>query len=125
MKNPRILALALMIALPVAATAGPLDLSGEDWMTYGNTNSYSLPIGAIDYDIANGGGTGPGNPFYIKSGPGQIKDQVVIYTGSSGTGVTTNTIRFDNAYQTPTGKTGAYASIASACLLYTSDAADE
>ena len=114
MKNPRILALALMIALPVAATAGPLDLSGEDFITYGNANSYSLPIGAIDYDIANGGGTGPGNPFYIKSTPGAIKDQVVIYTGASGTGVTTNTVGFDDAYQTPSGKPGAYASIAGA-----------
>lgn len=121
MKNSRILALAIMVALPVAVTAGPLDLTGEDWITYGNANSYSLPIGAIDYDAVNGGGTGPGNPFYIPSGPGQIQDQVVIYTGASGTGVTTNTILFDDAYQTPTGDPGAYASVAGAVNLTAPD----
>lgn len=122
MKNSRILALAIMIALPVAATAGPLDLSAEDFVTYGNANSYSLPIGAIVYDAVNGGGTGPGNPFYIPSGPGQIQDQVVIYTGASGTGVTTNTVLFDNAYQTPSGNPGAYASIAGPVNVVAPDA---
>jgi len=115
MKNSRSLALAIMIALPVAATAVPLDLVGTmGYVTYGNTNSYSLPLSAIDYATANGGGTGPGNPYYVKSGPGQIQDLVVIYTGASGTGVTTNVAGFDNAYLTPSGSPAPYASIAGA-----------
>ena len=72
-----------------------------------------MPILANIYDINFGGGVGPGNPFYIASTPGAIKDLVVIYTGSSGTGVTTNAAGFDNAYGTPSGQ-GDYASIAGA-----------
>jgi hypothetical protein len=39
----------------------------------------------------------------IPSGPGQIKDGVVIYTGSSGKGVTTNPLGMDGAFAAPTG----------------------
>lgn len=87
------------------------DLSGGPYMTYGNLNSYLLPAMAGIYDNANGGGTGPGNPYYIDSTPGAIKDLVVIYTGASGTGVTTNAAGFDNAYQTPNGSHPTFASI--------------
>lgn len=110
MSSPRTLALAMLVAAPWVVTAAPLDLSTEGYVTYGNTNVYSLPLSARDYDAANGGGTGPGNPYYVESTPGAIKDLVVIYTGSSGDGVTTNTAGFDDAYQTPNG-TIPYASI--------------
>lgn len=104
-----------MIALAIAgsfsgAASAAIDLTGLGYFTYGNTNSYSLPVLAVQYDAINGGGAGPGNPFYIPSGPGQIQDQIVIYTGASGTGVTTNVAGFDDAYGAPNGQVG-YASI--------------
>lgn len=75
------------------------------YVTYGDGNSYSLPSAAILWDYYNGGGTGPGNPFYVNSSAGQIQDLVVIATGASGTGVNTNFPGMDNAYPTP-NKTG-------------------
>lgn len=110
--NFKKLAVALGVASALfggSAQAGLLDLSGQGYYTYGNTNSYSLPILAYQYDIANGGGTGPGNPYYIDSTPGAIKDLVVIYTGSSGTGVTTNVSGFEDAFQTPSGSAPIFA----------------
>lgn len=92
------------------ASAAVLDLTGQGYYTYGNTNSYSLPIIAYQYDLANGGGTGPGSPYYVASSPGQIKDFVVIYTGAAGTDVTTNAQGFEDAYQTPNGSSPSYAS---------------
>lgn len=73
---------------------------------YGDFYSYSLPILAYSYDLANGGGTGPGNPFYISSTPGQIADDIVVATGVSGGPVTTNIAGMDDAYATPTGVNG-------------------
>jgi len=35
------------------------------YVTYGDGNSYALPINALLYDAINGGGTGPGNPQYV------------------------------------------------------------
>src|SRR5215813_8888261 len=40
----------------------------------------------------------------IPSSPGQIQDGVVLYTGSSGTGVTTNFAGMDGAFAAPSGK---------------------
>lgn len=68
---------------------------------YGDFHSYSLPILAYQYDQLFGGGTGPSNPFYVQSAPGQISDDIVIATGSSGNPVTTNFTGMDNAYPTP------------------------
>lgn len=96
--------------LPLAASAAVLDLTGQGYYTYGNTNSYSLPILAYQYDLAHGGGTGPGNPYYVNSTPGAIKDLVVIYTGAGGTDVTTNAMGFEDAYQTPNGSHPEFAS---------------
>lgn len=108
----RKIAIAALLAAPWlgSAQADVLDLSGQGYFTYGNTNSYSLPILAYQYDLANGGGVGPGNPYYVASTPGAIKDLVVIYTGSSGTGVTTNTQGFEDAYLTPSGSHPVFAS---------------
>lgn len=96
------------------AMAGPLVLTGANYVTYGNGNVYSMPINAAIYDAVNGGGTGPGNPYYVNSTPGNIKDQLVIYTGASGTDVQTNAAGFDNAYLAPNGKEPSFASIAGA-----------
>lgn len=73
---------------------------------YGDFYSYSLPLLAYRYDQANGGGVGPGNPFYIDSSPGQIQDYIVLATGSNGGPVNTNFAGMDNAYQTPNGVGG-------------------
>lgn len=74
---------------------------GDISLPYGDFISYSLPVLAYWYDYENGGGTGPGNPFYVASTPGAIMNQVVVATGSSGTDVTTNIDGIENAYATP------------------------
>ena len=71
--------------------------------------SYSLPILALDYDldpVLGGGGTGPGNPYYVNSTPGAIKNGVVIATGASGGPLNTNFPGMDDAYATPSGVSG-------------------
>lgn len=94
----KILIGAFALALPLGAVAVPLvDLATVGYYTYGNVNSYSMPLAGID----------------IKSGPGQIKDNVVIYTGAEGKGVNTNDAGFDNAFGAP-NSTPTYASIAGA-----------
>lgn len=75
--------------------------SNAPYVTYGDGNSYSLPVLALFYDAINGGGTGPGNPYYITSTPGAIKDLTVIGTGASGGPVNTNFSGMDDAYPTP------------------------
>jgi hypothetical protein len=101
------LALAGTTAVSGTAFAG-LDLSNCNgtglacpYVTYGDGNSYSLNLNAYIYDAANGGGTGPGNPFYVNSSPGAIQGLVVNATGSNGQPVTTNFPGMDNAYPTP------------------------
>jgi len=83
-----------------------LDLRGENYGTYGDANSYSLPSSAFKYDFINGGGTGPGSPFYIDSSAGAIKDTIVVATGAEGTDVNTNFAGMDNALATPSGASG-------------------
>src|SRR4030042_6563174 len=82
---------AALLGIAAAAPASALDLTYMEgtiipaqYVTYGDGNSYSLPVLALLYDAINGGGTGPGNPYYIASGVGQIKDLTVIGTGASG-----------------------------------------
>lgn len=79
---------------------------GVNAAQYGDFYSYSLPLLAYRYDQANGGGEGPGNPFYVDSSPGQIQDLIVVATGSNGGPVTTNFAGMDNAYSTPNGVAG-------------------
>lgn len=76
------------------------------WVQYGDGESYSLALNAYMWDVVNGGGTGPSNPFYVPSGPGQIENLIVNATGSSGQPVTTNFSNMDNAYATPSGVNG-------------------
>jgi len=92
---------ALTVGIPTAGLTDPLDLTGQPYSTYGNTNVYSLPLLAFNFDTVNGGGTGPGNPYFVDSTPNAIKDSVVIYTGATGTDVSTNAPGFDNAYGVP------------------------
>lgn len=112
--NKTLISIATAVGLALGAgqvAAYTIDLNFP-YVTYGNTNSYSMPVSAYIYDQLHDGGTGPGNPYYIASGPGQIKDGVVIYTGASGQGVGTNPDGFDNAYLTPNGSSPVYADFA-------------
>ncbi|MBB5018110.1 hypothetical protein HNQ59_001395 [Chitinivorax tropicus] len=88
---------ATTITLPSASTSAVL---------YGDFYSYSLPILAWQYDQLNGGGVGPGNPFYVTSTPGAIQNDVVVATGASGSGVNTNFAGMNDAYATPSGNGG-------------------
>ncbi len=95
-----------LLGFGAAPQASALDLTYIEgtlipapYVTYDDGNSYSLPVLASLYDFY-GAGDKP-NPYNIKSGPGQIKDLTVIGTGSSGDGVTTNTVGTDGAYPTP------------------------
>lgn len=120
-KRLKTLALAASLAFPVIGYSAELDLAtapySDSYLTYGNVNVYSLPILALQYSLIEGGGTGPTNPYYVNSTPGNIKDLVVIYTGSSGTDVQTNTAGFDNAYLTPSGNPDPFATTEPVALV--------
>lgn len=75
-------------------------------LTYGNANVYDLSLDSILWNQSQGGGTGPGNPFYVNSSPGAIKNLIVPATGASGTAVNTNFSGMDNAYPTPNEQGG-------------------
>ncbi|MDX2369085.1 MAG: PEP-CTERM sorting domain-containing protein [Colwellia sp.] len=81
---------AIGLALSLNSQAALIDLTGQGYVTYGDFNSYSLPIAGIN----------------VPSTPGQIDDLIVVATGSSGQPVNTNFSGMDNAYSTPTGVSG-------------------
>jgi hypothetical protein len=85
-----------------SGAASAFDLTGAGFVEYGDAQSYALAL--LNYQAV--GGNNPGDPFYVNSTPGAIKDLTVIGTGSSGSGVTTNLSGMDNAYATPSGKSG-------------------
>ena len=92
---------ALLLISASNANAGLIDLSGVGYVQYGDAQSYSLPIAQIQ-----DGCTGPGCDFHVASTPGHIQDLIVVATGSSGQGVTTNIAGMDDAYATPSGVSG-------------------
>src|SRR5512139_3115149 len=81
------------------------------YVTYGDGNSYSLPVLGILYDYLTYGTLSNSiqttNPYYVASSPGQISSLTVVGTGSSGQPITTNYPGMDNAYPTPSGVSGA------------------
>lgn len=95
------LLLAALLGYAVQTQAAMIDLTGIGYATYGDFNSYSLPIGQLQQ-----GCVGPGCPLHIPSSPGQISDLIVVATGSSGVPVNTNFAGMDNAYATPSGESG-------------------
>ena len=113
MRIRKVLNLSLLAASTMAFAGvahGAFDLSNCNgfgapcpYVTYGDGNSYALPVNAFIYDAAQGGGTGPGIPFYVVSTPGAIKDLTVVATGASGNPVNTNYPGADDAYPTPNG----------------------
>ncbi len=98
----------LSMGVVLSAQAATINLTGVSYVTYGDGNSYSLPIAAFIYDQVNGGGVGPGNPFYVGSSPGQIQDLIVVATGASGNPVNRNFSAMDNAYPTPNSSSATF-----------------
>lgn len=96
------LAVALVAVTAVGtAKADPIvNLAGQSYVQYGDAQSYSLPTAALGCANKNN------CQFNVSSTPGSIKDLIVVATGSSGAGLTTNVAGMDNAYATPTGVNG-------------------
>ncbi len=87
-----ILLLVVLAASNVAMAGCPAPIAlpsatGLNSVTFGDGISYSLPILGID----------------VQSSPGQIDDCIVVMTGASGTGVTTNPAGMNSAYESPQG----------------------
>ena len=80
------------------------------YVAYDDAKSYSLPVLGVLYNIGQTGSSGdsiqPGNPYYVNSTPGAIKDLIVIGTGADGSPVNTNFAGMDNAYSTPNSPAG-------------------
>lgn len=78
----------LLISVSSISEAATIDLTGASWITYGDANSYSLPINGLE----------------VMAGPGQIN----LYTklGLNAVGVLPNNqAGMDDAYRTPTANT--------------------
>ncbi len=97
---------ALLLPATAQATSISLPNPTSERVLYGDFYTYSLPILAWQYSLQFGGGVGPGNPYYVDSTPGSIKDDVVIATGANGVPVNTNVAGMNDAYQTPNGNGG-------------------
>lgn len=96
--------LATTLAASAALFSAPsmaFDLTGKGYVTYGDAQSYSLPVLALQ-----AGCTSPGCEFYVASSPGAIKGLTVLGTGASGTDLNGNFVGMDNAYETPSGVSG-------------------
>jgi hypothetical protein len=80
------------------------------YVAYDDAKSYSLPVlGFLHEYITNGvlqDSIQPGNPYYVNSTPGAIKDLIVVATGASGGPVNENFAGMDNAYATPNSPAG-------------------
>src|SRR5512139_1765606 len=107
-----------LLGLGAAPHASALDLTYIEgtttpapYVTYGDGNSYSLPVLGILYEYLTYGTLSNSiqttNPYYVASSPGQISSLTVVGTGSSGQPITTNYPGMDNAYPTPSGVSGA------------------
>lgn len=102
-KNARAIGLALAASASfVSLSSHAFSLDGKGWVQYGDAQSYSLPVLAIQ-----DGCTNPGCSFFVQSGPGQIKGLTVLGTGAGGQEVVNNFSGMDNAYATPNGTNSA------------------
>lgn len=83
--------------------------AGFNCLTFGDFSVYSLALlnFAATGLVAN---PGPGDPFYVKSSPGELgRDGYIVYgTGTNNNGVVTNVAGVDNAYFTPEGSVGSF-----------------
>lgn len=102
MKIQKLIIAALVTsAYGLPAIAETVDLTSLGYVQYGDAQSYSMPIANYQYGFNTNNG-----PFAISSTPGQIQNLIVVATGAEGTQVTTNFQGMDNAYSTPSGKSG-------------------
>ena len=106
MKRVCMATVAALSVVSAAANAALGDLTNIPYVTYGDGQSYSLPIAQIVcQNSASFNGVDCGT-YRVASTPGQIQDLVVLATGSEGQQVTTNFSGMDNAYSTPSGVNG-------------------
>ena len=78
------LAIAALVAAPIFSMAATIDLSGKGYVTYGDANSYSLPL----------------NGLQVLSGPGQIDMFTKLGLGANGQ-LGNSQAGMDNAFDTP------------------------
>lgn len=97
----KIRATAVSVALAMgflggqSALAAPLvDLTGVNYVQYGDGQSYSLPIANYQFNTSS---------YTVQSSPGQIDNLTVLGTGSNGNPIIQNFTNMDNAYSTPSG----------------------
>ncbi len=95
-----LLSTAIISRFVTAGIIYPDPQVGLNAAQYGDFYSYSLPVSAYQYSLENGGGVNNGNPLYVPSSPGKIKDLIVVATGAGGQ-AQTNIAGMDDAYATP------------------------
>ena len=97
---------ALLLSLSAVcgtAFANPIvNLNGQNYVQYGDAQSYSLPT---LIQTACGGST-TGCQYNVASTPGAIKDLIVVATGTESGTATKNASGMDDAYSTPSGDSG-------------------
>ena len=82
--NVNKLAIAALIAAPILALAAPINLTGKGYVTYGDANSYSLPLSGLQ----------------VLSGPGQINMFTKLGLNANGQ-LGNSQPGMDNAFDTP------------------------
>lgn len=88
----------MLLGTSYSASAALVDLTGAGYVTYGDFNSYSLPIASLQ------NGCYPFNnscPLYVPGTVGQISDKIVIASGVPGAGINTSLSGVERAYETP------------------------
>lgn len=101
MKTKFTIAALICSAIGLPAVAATVDLTSLGYVQYGDAQSYSMPIANYQYGFNTNNG-----PYAIDSTAGQIKDLIVLATGSSGKNLVENFSGMDNAYSTPSGESG-------------------
>ncbi len=72
------------------------------YAAYGDGFSFGLAVSCSQFGFQNNSSC----PWYVESSPGQIDQLTVGATGASGVPITTNFANMDNAYSTPSGRSG-------------------
>lgn len=75
---------------------------GKNCLQFGDFSVFSLAL--LNFAATgNAANPNPGDPFYVKSAPGEIKEPnyIVYGTGASGQDVTQNALGMDNSFATP------------------------
>jgi len=98
------------VAVPLLFSSAAINTSQALVLPPADDGVTSLPFGDFDvYSLAllnvlsGNGAPQPGEPYYVASSPGAIKDDVVFGTGASGGPLNDNPAGMDDAYTTPSG----------------------